>query len=57
MDDGMGFVFTIVMCIVFSTWSYSCGKDSGYEQGQIDAMNGKYKYEAQVDTVYVQKPE
>lgn len=53
----MGFVFTIVMCIVFSTWSYSCGKDNGYEQGQIDAMNGKYKYEAQVDTVYVQKPE
>jgi hypothetical protein len=31
----------------------------GYEQGQIDALNGKWKYELVVkpDTTYIAKPE
>lgn len=57
MSDGADLVYAIMLSILFFIWGHSCGEDSGYEQGQIDAMNGKYKYEAQVDTVYVQKPE
>jgi hypothetical protein len=57
MDNGEGVFYSIVMCILLLSLSYYYGKTNGYEQGQIDAMNGKYKYEAQIDTVYVLKPE
>lgn len=50
-------VLGIIVCVIVFALGYSCGNSSGYEEGQIDAMNGKIKYEAVIDTVYIQKPE
>lgn len=49
----------VVSIIVFMF--YDLGHQVGYRQGQVDALDGKYRYEIRQDTTvtktYVEKPE
>ena len=52
-------MFFVVALFVFMF--YDLGYQVGYRQGQVDALNGKYRYEIRQDTTvtktYVEKPQ
>lgn len=41
----------IVLMIILAILTFDMGMNYGYERGQIDALNGKWKYEMQIDTM------
>lgn len=55
--------FSIVLALGFSIGllgrQIGIAEQRGYKRGQIDALNGKWKYEVVVntDTTYIAKPE
>jgi hypothetical protein len=54
----IGLVYTVyLLYIIIQLREHSI--KLGYKQGQIDALNGKWKYEqvVQPDTLYINKPE
>lgn len=55
----LGVVAIVFLTLDFVESSFKGGYEGGYEQGQIDALNGKWKYEVVVkpDTSYIAKPE
>ena len=52
-------VSVFVLVIESLDFTIKSAVDKGYKQGQIDALNGKWKYEVVVntDTSYIAKPE
>jgi len=57
MKDVLGFIGILLIGVLFGTLIYRTiqegGYKNGYKQGQIDAMNGVYKYK--LDTTKVIK--
>ena len=55
MKEVLGFIGIFLVAVLFGTMIYATiqegGYKNGYRQGQIDAMNGIYKYK--VDTTKV----
>jgi len=59
------FLFVILGMFSFSGWLFQPESNDNYKQGQVDAINGKYKYEQEihykqsdgfiipVDTIYI----
>jgi uncharacterized membrane protein YfcA len=57
LQTAIGFCLLCLAIIVSVVHIEEIGYKQGYEQGQIDALQGKWKYEAAADTVYIKKPE
>lgn len=60
--DETPLLILIIVIIVFAITAISfleIGREAGYREGQLDALNGEQMFEMQVqtDTLYIQKPQ
>jgi hypothetical protein len=42
--DGVCVLLILIIAVILGIFIYNMGRNSGYMDGQIDALNGKFKY-------------